>query len=251
MPEIINAVWIGPELGPVHQACLRSFLRHGHDVVLHVFDPPSDIPAGVRTFDASKLMRREEVIRHAETGSYSLASDIYRYRMLHEGLGLYVDCDIYCLRPFPSSDYVMGWESGKYIANGVLKLPQGSALLGALLEATGDPFYIPPWVSSGKRRKLSLRKKLGFPVPVSKMNWGTFGPSLLTHHAKALNVDRHAMPIDAFYSLHYEQTPLLFERGLSLSDLVTKRAYALHLANSLLPAGGAPDGSPLAEVLAL
>lgn len=52
---VINTVWIGKKLGPVHAACLRSFVRHGHDVVLHCFELPEDTPEGVRFFDAARL----------------------------------------------------------------------------------------------------------------------------------------------------------------------------------------------------
>lgn len=54
--SIINSVWIGKKLGPVHAACLRSFVRHGHEVVLHTFERPEDTPDGVKIFDAKLLM---------------------------------------------------------------------------------------------------------------------------------------------------------------------------------------------------
>ncbi|WOC15073.1 hypothetical protein [Pseudochrobactrum sp. MP213Fo] len=38
----VNSLWIGKRLGAVHAACLRSFIRHGHDVVLHAYGRPED-----------------------------------------------------------------------------------------------------------------------------------------------------------------------------------------------------------------
>ena len=60
----INAIWIGSRLGDLHVACLRSFLRHGHRVVLHVYDEPQDTPFGVALADASKFLPRSRIFRN-------------------------------------------------------------------------------------------------------------------------------------------------------------------------------------------
>lgn len=67
----INSLWIGKKLGPIHAACLRSFIRHGHDVVLHAYGKPDDTPEGVRLFDASKLMAEKKFL-HTKTLAVSL-----------------------------------------------------------------------------------------------------------------------------------------------------------------------------------
>ena len=249
VPVQVNFVWIGPRLGPVHVACLRSFQRHGHDVVLHAFDAPEDAPDGVEIFDASKLMRRDEVIAHRKTRSLSLASDIYRYRMLREGMGVYVDCDVYCLRPFPDQEYLFGWESDSAIANGVLGAPHNSELVNRLNSAANGRSFIPPWRSKGTQRWLRIRNALGLPLSPADMPWGTLGPSLLTHLVKELGLIDRAMPIDAFYPAHFGQTPLLLDPGLKLEDLTTSRSYGLHLANAVRKTDEAPKGSPLHQIL--
>lgn len=248
---IVNAVWIGKSLGQVHAACLRSFQRHGHEVVLHAFDPPEDTPAGIKIFDASKLMRRDEVLTHRKTGSLSLASDIYRYRMLREGMGLYVDCDIYCLKPFPNKEYLFGWESDRAISNAVLHAPYDSELVTRLNLFAGDKSFIPPWRSKGTQRWMRIRNAMGLPISPENWPWGTLGPRLLTHLVEELGMEEQASPIDAFYALHYDQTPLLFEPGLRLEDIGTPRSYALHLANSMRQSKSAPEGSPLHTILSL
>lgn len=237
-------------LGPVHVACLRSFRRHGHHVILHAFDPPEDTPDDIKIFDASKLMRREEITIHRKTKSLSLASDIYRYRMLREGMGMYVDCDVYCLRPFPDQKYVFGWESSNAISNAVLGAPHNSDLVKRLILAANDRSFIPPWRSKGTRRWLRIRKAVGLPIPPANMPWGTFGPSLLTHLVRELGLTDNAMPIDALYPVHFGQTPLLLDPGIKLEDLITPRSYAVHLANAMRKTNKAPEGSPLHQMLA-
>lgn len=96
----INTIWIGLELGPIHVECLKSFLKHWHRVVLHVYEEPVDLPFGIELSDANELLPRELIFTNRKTGSYAPFSDLLRYELLYKGLGLYVDCDIYCQAHF-------------------------------------------------------------------------------------------------------------------------------------------------------
>ncbi|HEV7304862.1 hypothetical protein [Ensifer sp.] len=218
-------------------------------MVLHSFGMPDDAPEGVRLFDASKLMTLQEIDVFRKTSMLALASDIYRYRIQRENMGLYVDCDVYCLRPLEETDYVFGWESSKLIGSAVLKIPSESQLLRELLQASEDHHFIPPWVPPRKRNKMALRKRFGFPVHVADQPWGVIGPQLLTHYARELGLAEQASSIDAFYNLHFECTGLLYEPGLSVEDLTTRRSSFLHLCNSRLKPTGVPAGSPMHEIL--
>lgn len=246
---IVNTIWIGGELGPIHAACLRSFVREGHDVVLHSYARPHDTPDGVRLFDASKLMKEEEIVLHKKTGSLTLAADRYRYRILREGMGLYVDCDVYCLQPFPQDQYVFGWEDDDTINNAVLNMPHDSALLKHILKASEDSFFIPPWRSKNKIRYARLRKAIGLPIHVSKQKWGTIGPRLISYCAKELGLEDKASPLDIFYPVYFKQLDLLYERGLTIADITTPRTLGVHLYNSLLKDRSVVAGSPLHAML--
>lgn len=255
----INCVWIGREMGPLHAACLRSFIKHGHKVVLHCFEDVLDAPVGVEAFDANRLMKQNEIIAHKNTGSLSLAADIYRLRIQREGMGIYVDCDVYCLKPFQDEEYLFGWDlydlnmgmlMEDLLCNAVLHMPANSKLLDLMLAAANNPHFIPPWEKPSRLRRMKIRAAIGFPKHLSSQRWGVIGPSALTYYAKEAGVIDHAKAPDIFY--FYRPTthrPLLTETGLRLSDLVTPRSWAVHLCNS----GGvpkiAPKGSPLAEIL--
>ena len=123
---VVNAIWIGPELGPIHIACLRSFLRHGHRVVLHCYERPKGATNDIEIADANKLLPATREIRYRDClagGGLSLFSNLLRYELLRAGLGLYVDCDVFCLRPIEDAEYIFGWETKKLINNAVLKIP--------------------------------------------------------------------------------------------------------------------------------
>lgn len=249
MSNVINAVWFGNELGEIHSACLRSFVRHGYDVVLHSFGYPTDAPKGVRIFDANKLMSQSELTVFQKYKRLAFAADIYRYRIQREGLGAYVDCDVYCIRRFPEDDYIFGWESEYAICNAVMKLPHDSVLLTKMLNASEDPYFIPPWLKDNRRKRLLFRKYIGLPKHVVHQRWGIIGPELLTHYVKKLDLTAHASDIDAFYSLHYEQTALLFSKGLRVEDIVSSRSFALHLFSSRLRSRTIEGDTPLAQII--
>lgn len=248
---IINTVWIGKELGLIHAACLRSFIRHGHDVVLHSYGRPHDTPDGVRLFDANKLMKEDEIVLHKKTNSLTLASDRYRYRILKEGMGLYVDCDMFCVRPFTESEYTFGWHSHDTINNAVLNAPHDSLFLKHILAAAEDMYFIPPWRNKYEVLFSQLRKSAGFPTHISKRKWGTIGPSLITFCARELGLLDKASALDIFYPLHFEQLALLYERGLTLNNLITPRTLGVHLYNSALKNRAVEPDTALYEIINL
>lgn len=231
---VINSLWIGERLGAVHAACLRSFVKHGHDVVLHSYGRPIDTPEGVRMFDARRLMNESEIVRHKNSGSLALASDIYRYRILNNDMGMYVDCDVYCVRPFDFQDYLFGYEYIDKFNCAVLNLPAKSPVLKSIMDASEDPFFIPPWIKYKKKIRDKFLKRIGLGRPVSERKWGVIGPDLLTYYVKHYGLDSMAQAVDAFYPLHHDHIALLWSEGLGVDSLITKNTYGVHLYNSFI-----------------
>jgi len=253
-----NAIWIGPKLGPIHAACLRSFVRAGHRVVLHSYDPPSDVPSGVELADARALMPESRIVYYEKSGSPALFANLFRYQLLKAGLGLYIDCDVYCVRPIEDADYVMGWQDQRRLNNAVLKLPPDCPVLAELCKLKDG--FIPPWSKSKDKRRLRLRQLLGRPVPLQKMSWGTTGPKALTWYAQQHGLVSEAAPIDVFYPIAMSHIGLLIDPHLSLDDLTTSRTRAIHLWSQLfankaseLPSNildRVPPTSPLGRIIA-
>ncbi|MDG4873962.1 hypothetical protein P9273_02485 [Mesorhizobium sp. WSM4935] len=178
MEPVVNALWVGDALGEIHAACLRSFLLAGHRVLLHCYDVPGNVPKGVEIFDASRLMPRERIITYRSNGSPSLFSNLYRLKILEAGMGLYVDCDVYCLKPIPQVDYIFGYQTDIELNGAVLKLPADSDMLREALKMVDDPYFIAPWLCERKRRRYRWRKAIGLPIDISHYGWGMLGPCL-------------------------------------------------------------------------
>lgn len=249
---VINAIWIGRELGQIYRACLGSFLRHGHRVVLHCYQHPVDTPANIEIADANRLLPESRIIRHRESGSLALFSDLLRYEILGAGLGLYVDCDVYCLRPIQDADYIFGRHGRNSIASAVLKLPADCPVLAALRAIKDTPNFVPPWSKKRKRRLEWLRGPLRS-ISLEDLPWATAGPKAVTYYAQLFGIDHLASPIDRFYPVNGHQAELLFDPYITLQELITHRTDAIHLygtseRDSLLMHNGIPRGSPLWEM---
>lgn len=246
----VNFVWIGSLLGEVQAACLRSFLKHGFEVVLHSFQDIDDAPEGVTRFDAHQLMDEKEIFVHRRSSSYAICSDIYRLRILKNGLGLYCDCDIFCLKPFVIEDYMMGWDSDAIVNTAVLNLPQNSELLHKMLEGSENRSFVPSWIPARRRLMTHVRSKL-FNEPTHRhLPWGVIGPLAITRFVEELDLLELVKPIDQYYPLSGGHLSLLHSQGLSLEDITTPRSQMLHLFNSNPGINDTVSNTPMAEILA-
>jgi hypothetical protein len=261
MPQPLHSFWIGPKLGPVHVACLKSMLAVGHSVTLHVYDAPGDrpedIPDGVTLSDASKVLSRTLFWVHQQTGLRTMFSDFFRYALLRQEARTWVDCDVYCLKAIPEAEYIFGWLPGKSICNAILRLPPHSALLRDLWGAASDPRFVPPWLPAKQRYPMKLRRLLRL-HHVSKLNaqkssLRPAGSKALTYFVKQHGLENHALPRGTFYPLRAKDWRVLFDPAIRLEQVVQPNTVALHLYSSMPARHGfteIPKGSIIAGLIA-
>ncbi|QKD01280.1 hypothetical protein [Mesorhizobium loti] len=248
----VHAIWIGGPLGPMHVACLKSFLRIGHRTVLHVYDDPGDAPLGVELADAAEILPRERIIVH-RNGGYALFADIFRYKLLATGAEIYIDCDMFCVRPLERRPYMFGWESQTRINNAVLSLPVGSLILSDLVETVDHPKRFPEWYSWSKRLRFGALRAIGKLKGFEDMPHASIGPPLLTYLVRKHRLLDQASPMDVFYP-NIEGRGTLLDPKKTIADLVTAQTRAIHLWHGSLwklPLADVPPTSPLGEILAM
>jgi hypothetical protein len=187
------------------------------------------VPAGVELRDAAKILPQSAVVQHRKSGSPALFSDRFRYALLRQAPAIWVDSDMYFVRPLsPERDHIVG-EQEAGVANGaVLKLlPDTPVLadLNALFEAPGTPF----WLSRREKAKAMLRRRLGLPAGLAAMPWGTAGPHALTALLKRHGLWHVVLPRDVFYPAGWREAEWLVDPGKDLSDFVTPDTIAVHL----------------------
>ncbi|MDK9697036.1 MAG: hypothetical protein OEL76_11640 [Siculibacillus sp.] len=236
-PPICNTLWIGDRLGPVAAACLASFLRHGHRVRVHAYRPLADLPPGVEIVDAAEVLPETAIVRHRPSGSPALFSNRFRYELLRRGAGLWIDADLYCVRPidFPE-DHVFGLEEPGAINGAVLRLAPDDPVLERLAAIFTERAAIPPWIELPARRRLVLRARrlLGLASDLGKLPWGVAGPRAVTWLLREAGRLDEAHPVDVFYPLHWSQIDRLYAADGDIEAVVTPRTRTIHLWNNLL-----------------
>ena len=230
----INCLWLGRFLRPLEQICLLSMLRQGHHVRLFCYDKIENVPSGIEIADANQFLPREN-FKFYKNGSAALGSNIFRYLLMKNNLGLWLDTDILLLRPlYKENNPVFGKEDCHLINNAVLYLPATLEVLSSLLYFVQAEYPIPPFFSAHKRFSLMKKKILGFPVHVSDMPWGIYGPQALTFFLKKHNLGNMAKPRDFFYPIHWADAHSLFVANLNTENLITSRTICVHLWNECL-----------------
>ena len=159
----VRAFWHGDPLTGYQAMCLRSFVDHGCAVEVFSYDKHLSMPAGVRRREAAEVWPTDEVMLYQSgfgTGSPSLHSNLFRYAMLHQLGGWWIDLDVVSLgAKLPLDAMYFARERADLIAVGTLRFPAGHVLLqrpSTHASATARQLYgarpvrncLPPWSRS-------------------------------------------------------------------------------------------------------
>jgi len=135
---VVHSLWIGKTLSQLELLCIQSFLAHNHIFYLWVYETPeTQLPEGIVLKDANKIIPHEKVFSYKKTnqfghgkGSYAGFSDIFRYKLLYEYGGWWVDTDVILLKPFDFKDeYVFRVHHDFAVVGNMMKCPKGSELM--------------------------------------------------------------------------------------------------------------------------
>jgi len=216
MSNIIQCLWIGQSLSPLEQLSIRSFLATGHEVHLYLYEQVEGVPKGARVRNADQVLPRSAQFLYREHPSYAGFANFFRYRLLLERGGWWVDLDTICLRSFDfASDYVFSSEDilgGGAKANvGAVKVPAGSELMADL------------W-----------RQCEAFDV--GKLKWGECGPKLMAQAVRRHGLDAFVQPPRAFCPLPCWEWRNALDPDATYE--APEDAYAIHLWNEMWRRGG-------------
>ncbi len=231
LPEIVT-LWVEGGLSYIERLCLMSMLAQGHEVTLYTYHEVKNVPKKVRIADASHILPESRMLRHKNTGSYALGSDIFRYESQRLGLGTWLDLDVYCLKPLSfASEYLYGWEDEEKINGAVLRIPSNSELLEDLLGLCYSKPVIAPWWLRRKKLKQYARYLIGTDHHIEDIRWGDLGPTALTYYSIKHDVARLAKDRTVFYPVHYSQADMLFNPHVDVEAIIGKNTITIHLWN--------------------
>ena len=178
----MQSLWIGPRLSTMERLCIRSFLANGHEFHLFVYDEVADVPAGTVVHNAGEILERSRIFTYAGNGSVAGFANMFRYKLLLDRGGWWVDLDTVCLRPFEfGEEYVFASEPAS----------DGEVLTNAILKAeAGSPFLEYVW-------RVCLEKD------PSKLVWGETGPRLVADGVRRLGLERFTKAAKTFCPVSY------------------------------------------------
>ena len=189
--DVVRTFWHGGQLSPYEILCLTTFVDHGHPIELYSYDTSLTVPRGVQVRDAAEILPESRVYFYASgpgKGSVAGFTNLFRYLLLRQKGGWWVDTDVLCLSSrLPAVDRFFAWEDDDrlVIGNAVLKFPANDALLQQCL---ADLTLFSP-----------------------DAPWGTTGPYLLTAIVKDQGLAAEAQPFPTAYPWHHSRTFEVFD----------------------------------------
>ncbi|WP_276366301.1 glycosyltransferase [Chryseolinea sp. H1M3-3] len=135
---IFQSLWIGNRLSKMEQLSLCSFLSLGHTFHLYTYDEIDNVPPGVIVKDASSILPSSRIFKYKGFNSYAGFANLFRYKLILEKGGYWVDTDIVCLRKitkkqkyvFASQNHQDEYKAPKVVANNcVIKAPKHSEIM--------------------------------------------------------------------------------------------------------------------------
>jgi hypothetical protein len=206
--RIVQGLWIGSDLSALEYLSISSFLANGHEYHLYTYGDVGNVPAGTVVKDGAEILPDSMIFQYRQHKSYSAFSNFFRYKLLLDRGGWWIDTDLVCLKPFDfPEEYVFSSEravGNEFINVGAIKAPAGSELMAYAWD-----------VCMGKDRE--------------ELVWGEVGPRLMADGVKKFSLERYVRRPEAFCPIGYGDWQKILEPGVSWE--MGAATYAIHLWN--------------------
>jgi len=212
--NIVQSLWIGPLLSPLQQMSVSSFLANGHPFHLYSYDPIDGVPEGTTLCDAATILPRESIFCYQNgfgKGSHSAFSNLFRYKLLLDRGGWWVDTDLVCLKPFDfAAPYVFATETDSdwtiQRATCAIRCPQGAPILQHCYD-------------------------VAHAADKQTLEWGQIGPQLFSSAVTRFGLDDFSMPTETFNPINFFEFEALRAPAFDISRL--HASYAVHFWNQM------------------
>ncbi|WP_271618037.1 glycosyltransferase [Bradyrhizobium sp. CCBAU 51745] len=216
----IHCFWSNVPLSDMSRLSLQSMVRQGHPVRLYTYDNlaamQARVPSGVMVVDAASLVPAA-IYQHAVLNSdIRYFSDIFRYAVLHELGGWWLDTDIVLVKPLDfGREHVFstqwsGVEQGHVCVGDVMRAPKGSVHMANLYA-------------------LSLQRMFS----ENRVEYGAVGPLLLSEYllvAGGEELQSSILPPSSFNAIDRREVELFAVAGRAGFELLSDpRVTGVHL----------------------
>jgi len=213
--RVVQSLWIGSRLSIMERLAIRSFLANGHEFHLYCYDNVEGLPPGTVVKDGNEILSESRIFTYSAgfaKGSHAAFSNLFRYKLLLERGGWWVDTDVVCLRAFDLVDDRL-WASERtdppqelIVSTSVIKAPAGDALMAwAWQECQG--------------------------VDTTNVTFGQLGPRLLQAGVDALRVHACMRPHTFFCPIPFYEWSKMLDPAHTF--VLGTEVYGVHLWNQM------------------
>ncbi len=249
--KIINGLWgcyEGETLSNMERLCIYSFCAHGHDFHLWTYADLPNVPADtapgkVIVRDGNEILPKSKMRVYRNANTMALFADWFRWELMRQCGGWYMDMDVVCLRPFDfSREIVFGTETALLFQAHVMKFPKGHFLAAEMTESCASPTRLMPW-DKGRRKTRKILKFMQFwrNPHISQKRGYVGGPPGFTAAVNHYGLQAHAAPQWYFDPIHYDLYPQMMDDSLHRRKMLTpilESSFGIHLYRSCWTTGG-------------
>jgi hypothetical protein len=220
---MIQSLWIGEKLSIMEQLCISSFLQNGHTFHLYVYNDVAYVPEGTVLKDANELISSKRIFKYKNFNSYAAFANLFRYKLLFQKGGYWVDTDVVCLKPFrfrrdfmftniPIRNRPLDFLIKRYrSSNWFIKANAGSEIMNYCYNEASkrDP---------------------------EKLSWGETGSQLINTAIRKFGMQGYIASQDTFFPIRYQQWRQLISNsfiGTHKWARYQHSSYAIHLYHEM------------------
>ncbi|MBE0515688.1 glycosyltransferase [Sulfurimonas sp.] len=233
--QIIQGLWVGRELREIEIMSIKSFLMHGFEYHLYVYDEIQNIPDGTVIKDANIILDKKNLKLYGK--KYAIFSDWFRWELLYRQGGIWMDMDMICLQAFQLEQQkypLFAREGFKLYATGFLAFEKHHFLTDVMRKACQFPNSFTPYDTLRYKIKKLVRKII-YKNDITKIPWGeSGGPKGFTKAIKYYKLEEHAFEQNLIYPIHGFDYLDIFTKEIDLMRSKIENAYTLHLFNELI-----------------
>jgi hypothetical protein len=191
----------------MEQMCIASFLYHGHPFHLYAYSPVEGAPPGTVVMDGNEILPESSIFQYTDHASYAGFANFFRYKLLLERGGWWVDLDLICMRPFNFDQrYVFSSEFTPYASNQAIKVPPRSAVMTFA------------WLACKK-------------LDPKQLKWAQTGPILVANAVEAAALQQYIQAPHVFCPVPFEDWAKVLDPHAAWD--FSHETYAIHLWNEL------------------
>lgn len=224
--DIVQSLWVKGPLSEMEILCIHSFVKNGHPFLLYTYDDPRTfvVPDGCLACDANEIIPKDELF--TVRGGVSSFSDFFRWKLIRDHGGWWVDTDTICLRPF---DFL-----GQYTFVGGMGAPGSDDCVSSGMFKAPRHSPITEWAWEECQK-----------MDPETMPWGEAGPPLITRAVHKFSLTNALVSAKLFFPVFYTEAPAIFTNPVA--PVIPEEAYSVHLFNETWRLAGADKNARYPE----